>query len=628
MSEERRPLTILGSQILARQDLLAQQEYQVKGYDFKRPDKFSRDQIRTVAMIHETFARLGTTSLTGLLRLPVSLSLASVDQLTFAEFGKSIPEPTLMGVVRLEPLRGAALFQWDPQLCAAILDRLFGGRGAAGAGTRKPTELEKTVFNGLFERLLPGLRESWGPVIDLHPKISNLETHFTFAQIVPPSDMVINIGFEMKVGEIRGFCNFCVPYIAIESIIGRLTAQYFYTPLRTKGENRLKGTQLENLQHAPLPLTLSKRTRAIPLARLAGLERGDLLPLHGDGLAYLEAQGATLLTLRPGQKKGNPWQVVGNPEADRFDDLFQTKKEHGGAGAGTSGLTSLVEEPLAALRVELTELAKGMQTGMDALRKSQEESNEQFHFWMMQKEEGVETRENQREKPFGFLEGLTRGGAEESIATFLAPELPQLVALVLSQLEGPSAAAILGKLPPDMHTPVVERLAVLDRVTPEVAGEVARLLQQKLSMVSQEGPRPGGIREVVELLNHSPREVEKRVVEALEKKDPSLAEAIKQRMFTFWDLLLLDAPSIAGVLNRISREDLLKALKTVDATFRQSLFAFLPEKDRVACEAAFAGLTRLRLSEVEEAQQRIVNTVRLMEDQGEIHIARKDETIV
>jgi flagellar motor switch protein FliM len=627
MGEARIPLKVRGSEVLARRDLVADREYQVYGYDFKRPDKFSRDQIRTLAMMHETFARLCSTTLTGMLRMPVAMSMASVDQLTFGEFSKSIPNPTLIGIVNMDPLRGSAILQMDPTISFAMLDRLFGGRGVAIPENRETTAVEVSVMEGLFIRLLGNLRESWSTVLDLRPKLSNIETEIAFSQIVPPNDMVVLVTLEVKLGEVRGMVNFCVPYITIESLIGRLSAKWLYSAIRKAGENFSKGTRLENLQHAPLPVELVRRTEPIPLPHLSGLERGSLIPLAQDGLIHLEAAEAALLTLRPGAKKDGPWEVLGNSGGEGLDALFQPEGSADRVDP-MAGLKTRVEEPLAALRAELAELTKGMHAGMEKLRKSQEESKEQLHYWVMQKEEGVARPESHAEKPFQFLEALAEGGAEESIASFLAPELHQLIALVLSQLEGPSAAGVLSKLPAEYQTAVVERMATLERVTPEVNREVARVLQRKLSVVAQEGPRVGGLRDVVALLNHSPSEVEKRVVEALEKTNPALAESIKQRMFTFEDLLLLDDASLDELTRKVAREDLLKALKTVDDSFRQAFLPHLPPGDRASFEADFAKLGRLRLTEVEEAQQRIVNVVRLMEEQGQIRIARKDEKIV
>jgi len=627
MADERMPLKIRGSEVLARRDLVADREYPVCSYDFKRPDKFSRDQIRTLAMMHETYARLCSTTLTGMLRMPVSMTLASVDQLTFGEFSKSIPNPSLIGIVNMAPLRGSAILEMDPSVTFAVLDRLFGGRGATLPANRELSEVEISVMEGLVIRLLVNLRESWSTVLDLKPKLSNIETDILFSQIVPPNDMVILITLRVKLGEVEGMVNFCVPYITIESLIGRLNAKWLYSAIRKPGENLAKGTRIENLQHAGLPLELARSTEPIPLPALAGLERGSLIPLAEDGLVRLEAAGAALLTLRPGAKKGESWEVVENGDGGGLDRIFAPEGEADRVDP-MAGLTARVEEPLAALRAELAELSKGMKEGLEKLRKSQEDSKEQFQYWVMQKEEGAAAPEAQPEKPFQFLEVLARGGAEETIASFIAPETPQLIALVLSQLEGPSAAGVLSKLPAESQLGVVERLATLERVTPEVNREVARVLQRKLSVVAQDGPRAGGIREVVAMLNHSPSEVEKRVVEALERQNPALAESIKQRMFTFWDLLLLDDASLDALVKKVAREDLLKALKTVDEPFRQALLPHLPAGDLAAFEADFSKMGRLRLTEVEEAQQRIVNVVRLMEEQGQIRIARKDETIV
>ncbi|MCK5267981.1 MAG: flagellar motor switch protein FliM [Spirochaetes bacterium] len=212
----------------------------VKIYDFKRPDKFSKDQIRTLQMMHETFARLTTTSLSAQLRTLVHVHVASVDQLTYEEFIRSIPSPTTLAVINMDPLKGSSVLEIDPSITFTIIDRLFGGSGEATKISRELTDIEISVMENIIVRILANLRESWSNVIDLRPRLGNIETNPQFAQIVPPNDMVVLVTLETKVGEVEGMINFCIPYITIEPIISKLSAQYWYSSIR-------KGTTTENL---------------------------------------------------------------------------------------------------------------------------------------------------------------------------------------------------------------------------------------------------------------------------------------------------------------------------------------------------------------------------------------------
>lgn len=201
----------------------------LKVYDFRRPDKFSKDQVRTLQMIHETFARLTTTSLAAQLRSLVQVHVVSVDQLTYEEFTRSIPSPTTLGIVNMDPLKGSAVIEVDPAITFSIIDRLFGGKGETLKQNRELTDIEMSVIEGILVRLLGNLREAWANMMDLRPRLGNIETNPQFVGIVPPNSMVILTTFDTKIGEVEGMINFCIPYITIEPIINKLSAQYWYS---------------------------------------------------------------------------------------------------------------------------------------------------------------------------------------------------------------------------------------------------------------------------------------------------------------------------------------------------------------------------------------------------------------
>lgn len=212
----------------------------IKIYDFKRPDKFSKEQIRTVSIMHETFARLTTTSLSAQLRSLVHVHVASVDQLTYEEFIRSIPSPTALAVINMDPLKGSAILEIDPAITFTIIDRLFGGTGEGSKVNRELSEIEQSVMESIIVRILGNMREAWSQVIDLRPRLGQIETNPQFAQIVPPTEMVVLVTLETKVEDVEGMMNFCIPYLTIEPIISKLSAQYWYSSVR-------RGATTENL---------------------------------------------------------------------------------------------------------------------------------------------------------------------------------------------------------------------------------------------------------------------------------------------------------------------------------------------------------------------------------------------
>jgi flagellar motor switch protein FliM len=201
----------------------------IKIYDFKRPDKFSKEQIRTVSIMHETFARLTTTALSATLRSMVHVHVASVDQLTYEEFIRSIPTPTTLAIINMDPLKGNAILEVDPAITFSIIDRLFGGTGEGTKAQHELTDIEQSVMEGIIVRILGNMREAWAQVIDLRPRLGQIDTNPQFASIVPPTEMVVLVTLETKVGEVEGMMNFCIPYLTIEPIIGKLSAQYWYS---------------------------------------------------------------------------------------------------------------------------------------------------------------------------------------------------------------------------------------------------------------------------------------------------------------------------------------------------------------------------------------------------------------
>jgi flagellar motor switch protein FliM len=248
----------------------------IKIYDFARPDKFSRDQIRTVSIIHETFARLITTSLSAYLRAMVHCHVASVDQLTYEEFIRSIPTPTTLAIVNMDPLIGNAVMEIDPAISFSIIDRLFGGIGEGVTSQHALTDIEAFIMEGVIVRMLGNLREAWTTVIDLRPRLCKIETNPQFAQIVPPAEMVLLVTIEAKVGDVEGMINICIPYLTVEPIIGRLSNLYGGWGTVTHS----KKNTLANREDIPVKLTAEILRRDYPIGEIKEWkEETILLPL-------------------------------------------------------------------------------------------------------------------------------------------------------------------------------------------------------------------------------------------------------------------------------------------------------------------------------------------------------------
>ena len=251
----------------------------IKIYDFKRPDKFSKEQIRTVSIMHETFARLTTTSLSAQLRNMVHVHVASVDQLTYEEFIRSIPTPTTLAVINMDPLKGNAILEIDPAITFSIIDRLFGGTGAGTKVQRELTDIEQSVMEGIIVRILANLREAWTQVIDLRPRLGQIETNPQFAQIVPPNEMVVLVTLETKVGDEEGMMNFCVPYLTIEPIISKLSSQFWFSSVRRSSTTQYLNILKDKLSTVEVDLVAEIGSVTLPVADVLNLRVGDVVSL-------------------------------------------------------------------------------------------------------------------------------------------------------------------------------------------------------------------------------------------------------------------------------------------------------------------------------------------------------------
>lgn len=230
-------------------------------------------------------------------------------------------------------------------------------------------------------------------------------------------------------------------------------------------------------------------------------------------------------------------------------------------------------------------------------------------------------------KPFEFI----RKTEASQILNFIQDEHPQTIALILSYLNPSQAALIISALPPDRQADVAKRIALMDRTSPDVIKEVEKILETKLSsLVNQDYTIIGGVDSVVEILNTVDRSTEKHIMETLEIDEPELADEIRKKMFVFEDILLLDDRAIQRVLRDVDNSDLGIALKGANEEVQNAIFNNLSKRLAVMIKEDMEFMGPVRMKDVEEAQQKIVNTIRRLEDSAEIVISRGggDEIVV
>ena len=222
-------------------------------------------------------------------------------------------------------------------------------------------------------------------------------------------------------------------------------------------------------------------------------------------------------------------------------------------------------------------------------------------------------------KPFEFI----RKTEASQLINFIQDEHPQTIALILSYLNTAQAALIVSALPPDRQADVAKRIATMDRTSPDVIKDVEKILESKLaSLVNQDYTIIGGVDAIVEILNTVDRSTEKHIMEILEMDEPELADEIRKKMFVFEDILLLDSRAIQRVLRDVDNADLAIALKSANEEVQNAIFDNLSKRLAAMIKEDMEFMGPVRMKDVEEAQQKIVNIIRALEDSNEIVISR------
>ncbi|SEB03211.1 flagellar motor switch protein FliM [Thalassobacillus cyri] len=204
-----------------------EKERKVRVYDFKRALRFSKDQVRSLSRIHENFARLLTTYFSAKLRTYVNISVASVDQVPYEEFIRSIPKMTILNIFSLPPLNGRILFEINPNIAYTMLDRVLGGSGASVNKVENLTEIETTIMSQLFEHAADNLKEAWSSIVDVDPMMEEFEVNPQFLQMVSPNETVVVISLNTTIGDSSGMINICIPHVVLEPIIPKLSVHYW-----------------------------------------------------------------------------------------------------------------------------------------------------------------------------------------------------------------------------------------------------------------------------------------------------------------------------------------------------------------------------------------------------------------
>lgn len=258
-----------------------QEQKQVRLYDFKRQNKFSKEHLRTISMIHENFARIFSTALSAQLRVVVLIEVASVEQLTYDEYMRSVPSPSLINLFSLSPLPGTSIMEMNMDLGSAVVDRMLGGPGKVSRLRRDLTEIERALISNVSARGLDCMREAWADVVKFAPKHEGIEMNPRFIQIVPPTDVVVLITFEARFGEASGPLSICIPYVVLESVINQISSQMMFSIARQENTPEMTHDLRKRVEQTMVPMQVLLGATNVSVGDILRLAPGDVVPLGG-----------------------------------------------------------------------------------------------------------------------------------------------------------------------------------------------------------------------------------------------------------------------------------------------------------------------------------------------------------
>ncbi len=288
-------------------------------YDFKRPERVGKEQMRSLQTLHESFSRNFAAGLSAMLRAMVEVKLTSVDQLTYSEFVFSLDNPTCFNVIRAEPLEGHIILDINPSILYPMIDRLLGGGREPTPISRRPlTEIERRLVGRITTLFLDELKRAWENVVTLKPVVVRVENNPQLVQLVPPNEVVVLVSFELTLGEIRGMANLCIPYNSIERIASKLSANSWasYGKRQVSPETGERiGKTLRNSQ-VHVVVELAKTT--ITTSELVSLRLGDLITTKKDihRPLLVKVEGVPKFSARPGLFKGHKAICIEDAIAD------------------------------------------------------------------------------------------------------------------------------------------------------------------------------------------------------------------------------------------------------------------------------------------------------------------------
>lgn len=304
---------------------------EITNYDFRRPNRISKNQVRTLQNIHESFAEVFGYYLVSKLQTVVSISITSVDQLFYSEFILSVSNPSCLYVFDIEGTDGSGILEISPQLALNIMERLLGGTTDSQEKSRSITPIEQAVIRGIIEHAFSDLRNSWKSVADLNFKFSRLEMEADFVQVAPASEIVVVISFDVNIGTQTFLMNICFPTFALEEILAQLNRQQVTSSAVKQSDKKMRANMKmisNHMENTYLPVLAELGKTKVTVRELLELKKGDILKLEKRINEEIEVVigSRRKLAARPGTVEGKKAVRIIRPLTD--EDLVEMDLLH------------------------------------------------------------------------------------------------------------------------------------------------------------------------------------------------------------------------------------------------------------------------------------------------------------
>lgn len=273
-------LAALSSGEIDADEMKTTEDRQVKNYDFKRPSKFSKEHLRTLVIIFDHYARLLSTDLPAYLRKNVSIEVMNSEAVTYSEFSNALSNPVILGIVDFAPLQGNIIIELAENIGYTIIDRMLGGSGAPLEKTRDFSEIELSILERIMNVCTNLLKEPWQSVLPLEPRLERIETNSQFAQIISPNEMTSIITMNIKIGNVEGLMNVCIPYACVEELIDKLNTKFWYSNIKTQDKKEYHEVIETAISRARIPIRAILGKSTISVTDFVNIQKGDIIRLN------------------------------------------------------------------------------------------------------------------------------------------------------------------------------------------------------------------------------------------------------------------------------------------------------------------------------------------------------------